>query len=165
MCFFCGQEGHKVTNCEKRSKYSHEGHEYIISNLSNFSNNCCLLIENLRISRAEAVDTVSGVKHLHNSRNGSKNLIITKSYINTKVDPKVQRLFDNMQFDIIFLDKHGDMIDPFQPLRVQGDALQIQLKYSATCSKRRYVYDNTERDEFYMPVVTPNRALDDDKIL
>ena len=159
-CTFCGQEGHKITNCGKRNKYSHEGHEYVISNMSPHSSNCDILIENLRMSRAEPVDTVLGVKHMHNSKNGSRNIIVKKSYYNTNVNSKLQRLFEKMQFDVVFIDKNGDLIDPSQPLRVQGDALQIQLKYSATCSKKRYVYDNTERDELHMPVVTPNRVVE-----
>ena len=142
-CGFCSESGHKVTNCPKRESLCSYTMQYILCNDHSCKENCDNLIRSLKEGPKTGTRFDLGADHL-DSRCASKNLIIRKAYYLDTLDDLYAKQFDRMIFDIVYIDKMGNPEEIDNPIKVQGEGLRTALKFSATQTKKRYVFDMTK---------------------
>jgi hypothetical protein len=147
-CTFCKEQGHRTTNCEKRSLLKNSGMEYTLCSDDRF-------IVHLR-SLVESLEQHSCLQHMNyewttidgiDTRYGFKSLVIEKAYSleNRVYGNKIS--MSSMFFSIKFLDKNANIIEENEPTIINGSKLCYYFQKAFETKNPTYIYNRcSEKD-------------------
>ena len=141
-CTFCKEQGHRTTNCEKRSVLQNSGTEYTLCNddrcvvylrslIEDLEYHSCLQQMNFEWTTMDGIDT----------RYGYKNLIIEKAYSlqNRIYGQKVP--ISSMFFSIKFLDKNANIVEEEEATIITGSKLKFYCEKAFEKKHPTYIYN------------------------
>ena len=141
-CTFCKEQGHRTTNCEKRSVLQNNGTEYTLCNDDRFIVYLRSLVEDLEsYSTLQRMNyewaTIDGI----DTRGGFKSLIIEKAYsLESRVyGHKVP--ISSMFFSIKFLDNNANIIEEREPTIITGSKLYYYFQKAFDKKHPTYIYN------------------------